>query len=402
MKAAERSRTGSKADKAGVLERELEALKLAAGAAGFGIFEYDCAAGMFSFSTEGRRILQLRKKGESVQLGDLLDRVHVDDRVRTEKCFKRAMDRCAGGKRGSYRDEFRVNGSKGLPRWVQLRGQVFQAGEGTVCGGGRVVGIVMDVTHRRLAEGAMRESHGLLEQSVAEHTEQLRRANVELEREIEDRTRLERELLAVVEKERERIARELHDSVGQQLTGLGMFHRILTNGLVARNLPEAETAKKQAKLMEEIRDEVRRISRGLYPIGNEPEALLAGLNDFAASVSELHQVACKVVCTELVAPPNAEVATHLFRIAQEAVNNALRHGRAKKIKIGIRRRDRHMLLEIADDGRWVEPADATPGLGLRIMNARAEAVGAEFRIERKPRGTTAVCICPLTRAEERA
>jgi two-component system, chemotaxis family, CheB/CheR fusion protein len=205
----------------------------------------------------------------------------------------------------------------------------------------------------------------------------------------ESRQVLARTILAFGERELERVGRDLHDSLGQLLTGVSMFHRVLTNALAAKQLSEAVTAQKEAELLEETRAEVRRIARGLNPLGNEPHALLAALQDYAGRIEGVHKMRCAVHCPEPVTVPTPEIATHLYRIVQEAVGNAVQHGSPEMISIALTERRGMILLEVRDNGSgFTKPATDHMGLGLKIMQARAEAISARMQISRtKPHGT---------------
>ena len=212
-----------------------------------------------------------------------------------------------------------------------------------------------------------------------------------LTKEIAERERLEREMTEIGERERRRIGQDLHDGLCQHLTGTALASQVLTQKLASRDLEEAGESRKVVDLIEEGISLARGIAKGLHPVEMQAEGLMQALDEFAAATSELFKISCKFECDSpvLVRPPT--VATHLFRIAQEAVSNAVKHGHATQIVISLDVFDSGLKLSVSDNGRGIpDPAPSGGGIGLRIMADRAKVIGAAFAIRRNAAGGTEV------------
>jgi signal transduction histidine kinase len=153
--------------------------------------------------------------------------------------------------------------------------------------------------------------------------------------------------------------------------------------------------------LSEALDETRRVARGLHPVQAGSDALMAALRDLAVSVGGMGRIRCRFVCRQPVLVADHSVATHLYRIAQEATNNAVRHGRPRRVVIALEGRDGTVRLTVRDDGRGL-PIRARPaaGLGLSIMRYRASVIGASFTVSSSGRRGTAV-VCEWRSAEGR-
>lgn len=201
------------------------------------------------------------------------------------------------------------------------------------------------------------------------------------------------------ERERRRLGQELHDGCGQHLTALTLLARTLQDDLRDRALPAARTAGRIRSIAQELITDMRRISRGLYPIELERFGLAAALQDLAAA----HPGAVECVCDGLPdhehrRPLAPSVALHLFRIAQEAVNNATAHAAARTITITLLDDDRGVELSVADDGRGMARDETWPGMGLLSMEHRATSMGARLEVESDEHGTRVRCLVPAGQA----
>jgi PAS domain S-box-containing protein len=213
---------------------------------------------------------------------------------------------------------------------------------------------------------------------------------------ITERKRLEAEVLHISDREQRRIAQDLHDGLGQQLAGLWCLSDVLRNDLEAQSSSEAAKAAKIAHLLNRAVTHTRSLARGLHPVEPEPHGLMSALEALATSITELFKVTCTFECEEPVLIEDSTVATHLYRIAQEAVNNAIKHGRARHIKVGLAARPERFILKISNDGmRFKKVTGRKMGLGLRIMQYRADMIGGELVIEKKSGGgATVICVAP--------
>jgi PAS domain S-box-containing protein len=223
-----------------------------------------------------------------------------------------------------------------------------------------------------------------------------RRIFTGLVRDLSERRRLEQEILDISDRERRRIGQDLHDSLGQLLTGVGFKSKSLENKLTAKALPEAEAARQIADLVTQATGQARALARGLQPVEPKPNGLMTALQELAAAFEALFRITCAFECPEPVLIDDASVANHLYRIAQEAANNAVKHGKATRIDLTLGQTDAGILLTIDDDGVGFTPSDpSTGGLGLHIMRYRAAMIGGSLSIESRPhRGATVTCSLP--------
>ena len=209
--------------------------------------------------------------------------------------------------------------------------------------------------------------------------------------------RLEREILATGERERHSIGADLHDGLGQQLTALELMCMMAKED--ARKDPAVvKTLGTMGQLLREAIMQTRYLARGLVPVGREPDSLQIGLTELAARIDSLGRPRCDFICREPVAVADPLVAGHLYRIAQEAANNAVKHARAKTVQIRLAKSASGLLLEIADDGEGLakeRSATRGGGLGLGVMRHRASVIGAELTVTSQRRaGVTIRCRLP--------
>ena len=239
----------------------------------------------------------------------------------------------------------------------------------------------------------LRQLHNELETKVRERTQALTE-------EMAERSRLEKEILEISEREQRRIGHDLHDSLCQHLTATALAGQVLGQKLEARALPEAASATKVVELIENGIALARTLARGLYPVEMEAEGLMVAFEELARNVSSVSRVVCIFECEPPVLIHDAAVATHLYRITQEAISNALRHGKAKRIGISLNERHGQIMLTVEDDGAGL-PEDWREGngLGTRIMEHRATMIGGSISIEPNPTGGTLVkCFFPAPTA----
>lgn len=190
----------------------------------------------------------------------------------------------------------------------------------------------------------------------------------------------------------------MHDGLGQQLTSIAFFGATLTQRLKQQERPEAEAAQRIVSLVNQAIEMVRRLARGLYPAALEKAGLHAALQELADNTRVLNGVDCELCVAPAATFDDAVLAIHFYRIAQEAVNNALKHGQAKHIRIVLEVADGQYRLLVSDDGHGFDPARlaGSPGMGLHNMRYRAALLGGELILESKPMaGTTLSAICPI-------
>ncbi len=212
-----------------------------------------------------------------------------------------------------------------------------------------------------------------------------------LVRDVTDRQMLENETIEHSHRVQLRLGQDLHDSLGQHLTGISFLSRALEKSLAARALPEAAEAAEVSKLVLEAISQTRQLARGLFPAALETQGLLAALRELAANIEESCRISCHLECEGPVVPVSPDMAMHLFRLAQESVNNAIKHGKAHRVILRLVQRDRGAVLSIEDDGMGLPPErPAGRGLGLRIMHYRAQKIGGTLDIRPGERGGTVV------------
>jgi signal transduction histidine kinase len=229
-----------------------------------------------------------------------------------------------------------------------------------------------------------------------EMQERVRQRTAALTAEIAERERLEKTLLEISERERTSIGRELHDNLGQHLTGTAFAGQVLGEKLQAMGLAEQSDAWKIVGLIEESIEKTRRLAKGLLLAEIQQEGLVSALRGLATDASSQYQLACEFQPDGQFDLAGSSTAMHLLRIAQEAVSNAARHGKARRIVIVLKSRPDHLELQVRDDGTGLPPPAARgPGLGLHIMAHRTQIIGGEFFIENAAvRGTLIRCRLP--------
>ena len=209
------------------------------------------------------------------------------------------------------------------------------------------------------------------------------------------RVRLEREMLEASEREQRRIGQDLHDGLCQHLTGTALASQVLVERLPAGGPVQGE-ARKIVELIEGGITLARGIAKGLYPIAMQNDGLMQALEDFTTNTSDLFGIHCRFECNLPVLVDNPSTAAHLYRIAQEAVSNAVRHGRATEIEIALEESDSGIRLSVSDNGAGLpDPLPSHDGMGLRTMADRARSIGGQFAI--RPGmlgGAEVICVAP--------
>ncbi len=218
---------------------------------------------------------------------------------------------------------------------------------------------------------------------------------------ITERKLMERTILEISGREQRRIGQDLHDGLGQHLTGIAFLSKVQEQRLEERSRPEAAGAAKIVGLVNEAIHKTRELARGLLPVQSDAQGLMSALQHFSSEVEDLFQVGCRFECEEPVLVPDEAIANHLYRIAQEAVHNAIRHGKARNIVILLRAASDSGVLTVRDDGVGIaEPAGSHSGMGLQIMRYRVSMIGGTLEIARCPdRGTLVTCVFPKSRLE---
>lgn len=218
-------------------------------------------------------------------------------------------------------------------------------------------------------------------------------------RDISERRRLEKEILNVSEQERRRIGQDLHDGLGQMLTGIGLLSQDLAQELDEEGHDRADDMAEITEHIKEADQYARDLSHGLIPVDVEANGLPEALRRLANNAERLFNVECVFQEVETALIHDNTTATHLYRIAQEAVNNAVRHGDADHVKLSLAAGDEQIRLQVRDDGSGFEQDEVTDaGMGVHIMNYRARIIGGTLDLHSTVGdGTVVTCTLPRTK-----
>ena len=223
--------------------------------------------------------------------------------------------------------------------------------------------------------------------------------NLSILRDVTGRRALEHEIQEISEREQRRLGQDLHDGLGQSMTGIAFLAKVLQQKLQAKNVEESESAGNIALLINEALAQTRQLSRGLCPVVLDTNDIEAALEQLAENLRTLFSVSCELQCEPEIKITDNAVAVHLYRIAQEAASNAIKHGQAKNILLSLGSSNARLTLKIKDDGAGF-PA-MTPkgkGMGLRVMHHRARMIGASISLRQsKAGGVTVTCSLPRRR-----
>jgi PAS domain S-box-containing protein len=214
---------------------------------------------------------------------------------------------------------------------------------------------------------------------------------------ITERKQLEKAILDISAREQRRIGQDLHDGLGQHLTGIAFMAKVHEAKLAEQKRSETEDAAKLVQLVNEAIHKTRELARGLLPVVSDSEGLMSALQLWAAEVEDLFGVLCRFQCDAPVLIHDDTMATHLYHIAREAVNNAIKHGNPQIVLIQLTAEQGQGTLLIKDDGRGIAESPASPqGMGLHIMNYRAGMIGGTLEVRRDTtRGTVVTCKFPV-------
>jgi PAS domain S-box-containing protein len=270
--------------------------------------------------------------------------VHPDDRARVRRTIEEGIRQVHG-----WESEYRIVRPDGAVRHVQSSSEVvLVSGRAS-----RIVGTMLDITERR---------------------------------------RLEQEVLNISEQEQRRIGQDLHDGICQQLAGIELTAQVLEQALARKSKKHSTQAGQIATHLRGVISQTRQLAHGLCPVVLESEGLMAALRELAHDTAQMFRVECVFRCDRPVQVHHVATATHLYRIAQEAVGNALKHGKPRRIEIGLAAEADRIFLAVKDDGCGIPDPPPRNGAGLRIMQYRAGMIGGSVVVQRgEPDGTTVAC-----------
>jgi len=288
-------------------------------------------------------------------------------------------------KRGDY---------AGRELWTRSIIYPVKNADGTTC---EVVLIHEDITEQKLAEEALRKAHDELEMRVKERTADLADAYSELQQAVEERTRLEHELLEITEKERHRLGLDLHDDLGQRLTGIALMIKALEVKLTKQKLPEASDAKKLHGLIDQAINHAHGLAHDLAELDSQEEDISLALKNLAKRAKEMFSIACRFRCSGQGASLPSNTVRQLYKIAQEAVTNGIKHGKATEVQIVLSNTGEHVVVKVKNNGLpFPDLKDQNPGMGLRIMRYRANVIGASINVRADgDQGAVVTCSLPI-------
>jgi PAS domain S-box-containing protein len=304
--------------------------------------------------------------------------IHPDDRAAVIEQWSqlREID-------GFFREEYRIARKDGTTRWVLAEGAAMRSYSRKPLG---FIRTVTDITNHRELEQELKAARENLEQRVKERT-------AALEWEMRERQHLEKRILECKDNEQRRFSQDLHDGLGQCLTGL-LFHVLaLERDLGDAGSSFAPAASKIAALVHQSINQAHDLARGIDPVPLRPDGLMHALGELVQGLCSNSQTKCSYECDEPILLEDDAAAGHLYRIAQEAISNAIKHSKASQIVVRLEECSNLGVLVIADNGTGiVRRRNERGGRGLNIIRHRARLIDAALDVQSTPgRGTVVRC-----------
>lgn len=351
-----------------------------------------------------------------------LSAVHPEDRLRIQQSWARAL-------RENLNEEFRIVRLDLRVRWISYRTFVVKNAEGQVY---RVAAIAEDITERKRAEeelsanaarlgqmveelrvtseelqhrnDELSEARAKLEQRVRERTADLTAANAELQRQMNERRRLESELLEIAENERRRIGFDLHDDIGQKLMGVSLLLKALETNLAHKQVAEAEEMRKVQGLIGEVINHTHDLAHCFSDFDAQGQNLGDLLRKLLANIRKTFHINGQFQAPADLPVLSPEITVQLYKIAQEALSNAVKHGKATRVCISLVQKPGRLSLQIKNDGvPFPTHYQPTNRMGLRIMNYRAHTVGGTLNVAPDgDSGTVVSCELPCANGHDRS
>jgi len=346
-----------------------------------------------------------------------LTAIHPEDQPRMQAGLGKLVQ-------GNFNGEFRLLRNDGTIRWIQLRAFPVRNAEGVVY---RLAALAEDITQRKIAEERLaanaqqlrdmvqelqaveedlRESNEELSQArqklekrVQERTADLTVANAQLQRQMNERKRLENELLEIAENERRRIGFDLHDDIGQKLMGVSLLLKATEKKLAQKHSPEVKDTRKVLALVDTVINHTHDLAHCFSSMDLQGDDLCSLIKKLVGSVQQTFPVACRFRTAGPIPTVSGEVTSQLYKIAQESISNAIKHGKAKKIFVSLARQRGKLILRVKNDGvPFPIERGPTRRMGLRIMNYRAQTLGGTFDIRPnsgRAAGALVTCTVPI-------
>ncbi len=315
-----------------------------------GSWNWHLADNTLDWSDELYRIFDLDPEATPITFERFLDHIYIDDQAYVMEQMQTAVDE----RKARPPIKYRVVRPDGTIRTVRSEGVLSLNRSGSVV---RMFGTTQDITERK---------------------------------------RLEREILEVSNREKRRIGQDLHDELGQLLTGINFRIAELENDLQQKNQPETADATEIGEMVQEAINQTRALARGLNPVSMEAGGLKTALATLTRSIEQIYEIPCRLTWPASLHIEDDEAATHVYRIAQEALNNAIKHGKASRLEVLLVQVDTTTTLTVRDNGIGIPHLDAEDeGMGLRNMRYRASMIHGSFDVHRGEQGGTVVS-CQFT------
>ncbi len=305
--------------------------------------------------------------------------IHPDDRSAVAERWTRMREAD-----DLFPEEYRICRPAGQTRWVLAEGAALRSYSGKPLG---FIRTVTDITKHRELEAELLTARDQLEQRVQERT-------ADLEAEMVERQKLEKQVLETKDHEQKRFSHDLHDGLGQCLTGM-LFHALaLERDLGTEQSPSVTAASKMAELANQAINQAYDLARGVDPVSLRPDGLMSALEELVRSACTSHPLNCSFECDEPVLVEDNAVATHLYRLAQEAMTNTIKHSKASQVTVRLERNSTATSLVIVDNGIGLpQTGNHKRSRGLNIIKHRARLIGAVLEIKGTPgRGTIVRCV----------
>ena len=308
---------------------------------------------------------------------------HPDDAKKNMRLFQRMI---RNGK--PFAIEKRYVRKDGSVLWADVSASAVRGPNGKTQS---TVAVIVDITERKKAEKALQKSNEALEQLVDQRTKALSMANAELKGEIERRKGLEGEILAISDREQQRLGQELHDGLCQHLTAVAFMTRSIALRLKNHRVIEVGDIEKIAQLVNDAATDTRDLSRALHRLDVDSAGFVDALRDLVDR--EIWRTPCRLEVSPSFRIEDDNAAAHLYRIAREAVINANKHAQAREIVVRLEKSRQEMVLRVIDDGvGFSEELKPKQGLGFHIMSYRAQLTGGRLEIDSsKHAGTRVSC-----------
>lgn len=330
------------------LDEIRERYALATAAARVGVWDWNMETGDFYLDPNIKAFLGYEDHEIPNDVELWAEHIHPHDKGPVMQAAQDTIE----GRQKEYVFEHRMLHKDGSVRWILVRGSVIRDPDGKPL---RFVGTDADITDRKL---------------------------------------LEKRISDVSDEIQTRIGHDLHDSLAQDLTGLAFLLKSLENGLVEEGSLHAQSLRGIYALLDEAIGKTRSLAVGLSPVLRGPSGLAGALEQLSAQVQRIYGVACELTLDREIPVANEARASELYRIAQEAITNAIHHAEPSRIFVTLQSLGGRLTLRVEDNGVGIS-APGTEGMGLRIMDHRARSLGGALIVRRRETGGTLVeCTCP--------